>query len=165
MDHKRNECDDDPDGSGASRAFRELTYIWLALAWDSVYCDYDSQERHEEAMKDSQLTKEEFDDPVFRAACRKFQELQDANKSIKLLMAAREMIDKFIDYFQSADPLERDAQTGRPIYKVKDIQTELKGLVDVHDTMTALEAQVKKQMEAQSQYRGNVVQDFDPGEF
>jgi len=31
------------------------------------------------------------------------------------------MIDKFIDYFNEADPLDRDEQTGKPIYKVKDI--------------------------------------------
>jgi len=31
------------------------------------------------------------------------------------------MVDKFIDYFETADPLERDITTGKPIYKVKDI--------------------------------------------
>jgi len=31
------------------------------------------------------------------------------------------MVDKFIDYFENADPMERDEVTGKPIYKVKDI--------------------------------------------
>ena len=75
------------------------------------------------------------------------------------------MVDKFIDYFNLADPLEKDIQTGKPIYKVKDIQAEMKNLIDVHQTMVELEAQVKKQLEATSAYRGNVKEDFDPGDF
>ena len=82
---------------------------------------YDEQERHSEAIKDAELTDEEFNNPEFRAACRKFREIQESNKSIKLLNAAKAMVDKFIDYFNQADPLERDEQTGKPIFKVKDI--------------------------------------------
>lgn len=144
---------------------RELTYIYLAISWKSPYKDYSEQERHEAALSDASLTEEEFNNPIFRAACRKYREIQESNKSIKLLNAAKEMVDKFIDYFQTADPLERDEQTGKPIYKVKDIQAELKNLIDVHETMVTLEAQVKKQLEAQSTLRGGVQEDFDPGEF
>ena len=42
------------------------------------------------------------------------------------------MVDKFIDYFNIADPLDKDPVTGKPIYKVKDIQAEMKNLIDVH---------------------------------
>ena len=68
---------------------RELTYIYLAIDWSSPYRDYSEQERHEEALSDAALSQEEFDDPIFRAACRKYQALQDSNKSIKLLSAAK----------------------------------------------------------------------------
>jgi hypothetical protein len=40
-------------------------------------------------LSDSGLTEEEFNNPVFREACRKYRNLQDSNKSIKLLNAAR----------------------------------------------------------------------------
>ena len=82
-----------------------------------------------------------------------------------MLHSAQAMVDKFIDYFETADPLERDITTGKPIYKVKDIQTELKNLTETHETLVQLEAQVKKHLEASSSYRGNVVEDFDPGDF
>ena len=130
-----------------------------------IYADYDEQERHSEAIKDAELTDEEFNNPEFRAACRKFREIQESNKSIKLLNAAKAMVDKFIDYFNQADPLERDEQTGKPIFKVKDIQAEMKNLIDVHETMVNLESQVKKQIQAQSTLRGGVIRDFDPGDF
>ena len=161
----RNKCKEDPKGVLGLRAFREFTYIWLAICWKSIYADYDEQERHSEAIKDAELTDEEFNNPEFRAACRKFREIQESNKSIKLLNAAKAMVDKFIDYFNQADPLERDEQTGKPIFKVKDIQAEMKNLIDVHETMVNLESQVKKQIQAQSTLRGGVIRDFDPGDF
>lgn len=165
MKPERNKCEEDPSGSLGLRAFREFTYIWLAIAWDSIYADYTEQERHQEALRDASMTEEEFNDPEFRAACRKYKEIQNSNRSIKMLHAAQAMVDKFIDYFETADPLERDEQTGKPIYKVKDIQTELKNLTETHETLVQLEAQVKKHLEASSSYRGNVVEDFDPGDF
>ena len=161
----RNKCKEDPKGVLGLRAFREFTYIWLALCWKSIYADYDEQERHSEAIKDAELTDEEFNNPEFRAACRKFREIQESNKSIKLLNAAKAVVDKFIDSFNQADPLERDEQTGKPIFKVKDIQAEMKNLIDVHETMVNLESQVKKQIQAQSTLRGGVIRDFDPGDF
>lgn len=165
MKPERNKCEEDPSGSLGLRAFREFTYIWLAIAWDSIYADYTEQERHQEALKDANITEEEFNNPEFRAACRKYKEIQNSNRSIKMLHSAQAMVDKFIDYFETADPLERDITTGKPIYKVKDIQTELKNLTETHETLVQLEAQVKKHLEASSSYRGNVVEDFDPGDF
>ena len=159
---ERNKCKEDPKGLHGLRAFREFTYIWLAICWKSIYADYDEQERHQEALRDAEMTEEEFNNPEFRAACRKFRAIQDSNKSIRLLQAANEMVDKFIDYFENADPMERDEQTGKPIYKVKDIQAEMKNLIDVHETMVELENQVKKQLSEKSSIRGGAVEGYTP---
>lgn len=164
MDNERNICKEDPKGTKGLRAFREFTYIWLALSWKSIYADYDEQERHTEALRDAKITEEEFNNPEFRAACRKFKNIQESNKSIKLLNAAKEMVDKFIDYFKLADPLERDEQTGRPVYRVKDIQTEMANLIKVHETMVQLEAQVKKEIETQSSLRGGFTDGYMPND-
>ena len=162
MNSERNKCKEDPKGQYKLRAFREFTYIWLAIDWKSIYADYDEQERHQEALKDANLTEEEFNNPEFRAACRKYREIQESNKSIKLLNSAKAMVDKFIDYFNEADPLERDEQTGKPIYKVKDIQAEMKNLIDVHETLIQLEAQVKKQITEQSNIRAGARNGYRP---
>ena len=79
------------------RAFKELTYIFLALDYKSIYSQYTEYERHEEALSDSGITEEMFNDPLFREACRKYRSLQDSNKSIKLLNAARNAADQFVD--------------------------------------------------------------------
>jgi hypothetical protein len=65
-----------------TQLWKELTYIYLAIDWKSPYSQYLEQERHEEALNDSGLTEKEFNDPIFREACRKYKALQNSNKSI-----------------------------------------------------------------------------------
>ena len=76
-----------------ARLWKELTYIYLAIDWKSLYNQYSEQERHIEALSDSGITEEEFNDPIFREACRKYKALQDSNKSIKMLRAAMNAAD------------------------------------------------------------------------
>lgn len=165
MKNERNICKEDPKGNYGLRAFREFTYIWLAIDWKSIYADYTEQERHKEALKDAQMTEEEFNNPEFRAACRKYRAIQESNRSIKLLQAAQNTVDKFIDYFNNVDPEERDPLTGKPIFKVKDLMAEISSLSKVHDELQTLESVVKKDLIETSSLRGNVVRAFDPGEF
>ena len=165
MDDERNICDEDPKGSKHLLAYKEFTYIWLALDWQSFYSDYSEQERHQAALQDSQLTREQFNDPKFRAACRRYRDIQESIISIKLLKSSQEMVNKFIDYFHSLDPQERDPQTGKPIWKVKDIQAELTNLPKVIDQLKQVEGYVKKEMQEQSQVRGGAVDGFTPKDF
>lgn len=162
MSPERNKCKEDPKGHFGLRAFREFTYIWLAISWESIYSEYDEQERHQEALRDSQITEEEFNNPEFRAACRKYRQIQESNLSVKMLRAAQETVNKFIEYFAEVDPLERDDQTGKPVYKVKDIMGELTQLGKVHDELKDLESRVKKETAEQSTIRGGAVEGYEP---
>lgn len=165
MDNKRNISKQDPEGKYHLRAFREFKYIWLAIDWQSIYADYSEQERHQEALKDAQITEQEFNDPLFREACRKYRRIQDETRSIKLLQAAQNTVDKFIDYFNNVDPEERDVQTGKPIYKVKDIMAEISSLSKVNDELKVLEGQVKKEITETSTLRAGAVDGFVPQGF
>lgn len=162
MKCERNICKEDPKGVYGLRAFREFTYIWLAIDWKSIYADYTEQERHHEALRDAGITEEEFNNPEFRAACRKYRAIQESNRSIKLLQAAQNTVDKFIDYFNNVDPEERDTVTGKPIFKVKDLMSEISSLSKVHDELTALEGMVKKELSEQSSIRAGAVEGFIP---
>lgn len=162
MEPERNKCKDDPKGTLGLRAFREFTYIWLAIAWESIYSEYDEQERHQDALRDANMTEQEFNDPTFRAACRKFRQIQESTLSVKMLKAAQETVNKFIEYFNAVDPLERDETTGKPLYKVKDIMTELSSLGKVHDELKDLENRVKKEISEQSSIRGGAVEGYEP---
>lgn len=162
MDVKRNKCKEDPEGKYKLRAFREFTYIYLAIDWMSPYRDYYEQDRHQEALRDADITEEEFNNPEFRAACRKYRALQDETRSIKLLKAAQNVIDKFVDYFNNIDVEERDEQTGKPIYKTKDVMAEISSLHKVHEELVILESQVKKEISETSSIRAGAVEGFMP---
>ena len=159
---ERNICKEDPKGIQGLRAFREFTYIWLAIDWKSPYSDFSERERHQEALNDSGITEEEFNNPEFRAACRKYRQLQESNRSIKMLQAAQNTVDNFIDYFNTVvDLSERDAN-GKPVFKTKDIISEISSLSKVHEELKILEGQVKKEMMETTSIRGGVTDGFLP---
>lgn len=165
MKNARNICSEDPKGQLGLRAFREFTYIWLAIDWKSVYADYSEQERHKEALNDSGLTEEEFNNPEFRAACRKYRDIQESNRSIKMLKAAQDTVDNFIDYFTTiVDFSERDIN-GKPIFKAKDVAAEITQLSKINDELKTLESQVKKEFQETSTIRGGAIEGFIPDEF
>lgn len=156
----RNKTKQDPKGISKSRAYRELTYIWLMCDWSSPYSDYTEQERHREALKDSGLSEEEWTDPTFRAACRKYRELQNSSRSLKLIKSAQGVVDKITDYFNTLDIQERDAVTGKPIFKTKDVMSELSDVSKVVEQLKTLEFLYKKEQEAENGLMGNVETGF-----
>lgn len=146
-------------------AFKELTYIYLAIDWKSPYNQYTELERHEEALRDSGITEEEFNNPVFREACRKYRTLQESNLSIRMLNAAKLGAQQFIDYFTIiADLNERDIN-GKPVFDAKKHFETMSKMHELHDELTSLESIVKKELTETSTLRAGAVEDFDPGDF
>lgn len=148
-----------------TQATKELTYIYLALDWKSPYNQYSEFERHEESLNDSGLTEEEFNDPIFREACRKYRRLQESNKSVQLLNAARLAADQFVQYFETIIDLNERDQNGKPVFSAEKVMKEMAQLSKVHEQLKILEAQVKQEMEVSSGTRAGVQKGFDPGDF
>lgn len=161
LEPSRNKCKEDSSGLEHIRADREFTYIYLAIDWKSPYAGYTNQERHEAALKDAEITEEEWNNPEFRAACRKYVALQDSNRYVRLLQAAQEVTDKIIDYFHNVDLQEQDEQ-GKYLVKVKDVQAAMKEAADQIETLKQIESLVKKEVMEQSQIRGGAVEGFMP---
>ena len=161
LEPSRNKCKEDPSGLEHIRADREFTYIYLAIDWKSPYANYSNQEKHEAALKDAHITEEEWNNPEFRAACRKYVALQDSNRYVRLLQAAQEVTDKIIDYFHNVDLQEQDEQ-GKYLVKVKDVQAAMKEAADQIETLKQIESLVKKEVMEQSQIRGGAVEGFMP---
>lgn len=148
-----------------ARLWKELTYIYLAIDWKSLYNQYPEQERHQESLSDSGITEEEFNDPLFREACRKYKALQDSNKSIKMLRAAMNAADQFIDYFNDIVDLNERDVNGKPIFTAEKVMKEVAMLNKVHEELIVLENRVKKELAEKSTLRAGAVEDFDPGDF
>ena len=163
LEPKRNICKEDPSGLDHLRADREFTYIYLAIDWKSPYSGYSNQEKHEAALRDGEISEEEWNNPEFRAACRKYVALQDSNRYVRLLQAAQEVTDKIIDYFGNIDLNATDDQ-GKPLVKIADIQKAMEQSVKQIESLKQIEALVKKEMTEQSQIRGGAVEGFMPDE-
>ena len=161
LEIERNKCKEDPSGLNHLKADKEFTYIYLAIDWKSPYSGFSNQERHEAALSDSELTEEEWNDPTFRAACRKYVSLQDSNRYVRLLQASQQVTDKIIDYFQNIDFDATDEQ-GKPLVKVADIQKAMDQSVKQIESLKQIEALVKKELTEQSQIRGGAVEGFMP---
>jgi hypothetical protein len=67
-----------------------------------------------------------------------------------------------MDYFHNIDPEERDVQTGKPIFKVKDIMAEVSSLSKVLDELNTLESMVKKELAETSSVRGDYEDGYLP---
>lgn len=161
LNPERNKCDEDPSGLLHLRADREFTYIYLAICWKSPYANYAEQERHQAALKDGEISEEEWEDPLFRAACRKYRALQESNRYVRLLQSAELVTDKIIDYFDNLDLSAVDDQ-GKPLVKVSDVQKAMENSAKQIETLRQIEALVKKEVLEQSQIRGGAVEGFMP---
>lgn len=144
------------------RADREFTYIYLALDWKSPYSGYSELERHQAALSDAKITEEEWEDSLFRAACRKYRALQESNRYVRLLKSAELVTDKIIDFFNNVDIEERDEQTGKYVNKVSDVQKAMENAAKQIETLKLVESLVKKEITEQSTIRGGATEGFTP---
>lgn len=159
----RNITEEDPKGLNKTRAYREFTYMYLMIDWQSHYSQFSEAERNEAAKEDSDITEEEFNDPTFRAACRKYREIQESARDVKLVRAAQNKVDELIDYFnEGSDLQERDAISGKPIFKAKDVMGEMSSVSKILDELDTLEARVKKKQKAASGLRAGATEGYVP---
>lgn len=160
FEHGRNITKTDKTGEKKTRAFRELQYIYLAIDWNSPYNQYMAQEKHQMALYDAEITDEEFEDPVFRAACRKYQEVQDQSIVGALLQSQYNTIHKMKVYYDNID-LEEKREDGMRVNKTKDILAEMQQTAKALDGLKGLEEMWKKEQEQEAELRG----DAAPGNY
>ena len=153
-DEKRNKTKEDKTGRKRKRAFKEFKFIYLFFDWGSPYFDYSESDKHREAFNDSELTEEEYNDPLFKEACRKYESLQENALEIRLLKAAMRAVEEQIFYLENVNLNERNVETGKPIFKSKDLIAEIKGCKDLISSLRELERQVKKGEDAENTLRG-----------
>ena len=83
---------------------------------------------------------------------------------MRLIKAAQGMVDKITNYFNDIDLSERDPITGRPIYKTKDVMSEMQSVSKIVEELKILEILFKKQQESAPSMRGSAEDGFDPGD-
>ena len=155
--NERNICKEDPTGKKKLRGFRELIYIYMAIDWGAPGSKDTPANRHKYALEASQLTDEEYNDPVFKAACRKYQELQNSSSVIgQMVETYQNNIHKMKIFIDSIDYNER-TDTGTPVFRIKDTLTEMQNLSKALQSLKELEAQYKEEQDEASGLRGDTV--------
>ena len=160
--NERNKCPEDPSGTKRLKAFRELTYIYMAIDWGAPGSKDTPANRHKYALEASQLTDEEYNDPLFREACRKYKELQDGSSTVgPLIQTFRNKLHEIQVFIQSIDYNERSETTGMPVFKVKETLDAMQQLSKVMASLKMLEGEYKEEIQEASGLRG----DATPGLF
>lgn len=151
----RNICKEDKKGVLKLRARREFTYLYQKFCPKSPYYEYTEQEAHKEALNDSGLSQEEFDDLDFRAACKKCQQIVKSDRILRMLNAAYNQCDDITEYFDTiVDYDERDAN-GKPIFDPKNIMAMIKTMAGVISGIDELKILYLKGLEAASTLRSD----------
>lgn len=158
---ERNITKEDKTGKLRKKAFNEFKYIYLNYDWKSPYSQYSAYERNSAAMIDAELTEEDMKDEIFKAGCKKYDEIQNSSRIWRLLRAQYGIIDKMTIYYENIDLQERDLETGKPIFKAKDVQAEIQATGKTIEGIKILEDAFKREKQAESKTRG----DKEPGAF
>lgn len=155
--NERNKTKDDPDGHLKTRGFRELIYIYMAIDWGAPGSKDTPENRRQQALEASRLTEEELEDPVFRAACKKYQELQDSSSTIgPMIQMFRNKLYEIKSFIESIDYNER-TDSGTPVFKVKDTFDTMQQLSKVMTSLKQLEAEYKEEQDEVSGLRGDTM--------
>lgn len=161
LDPKRNKCKEDKTGNKALLAFKELTYIYLMLDFKSPYFQYTEQDKHEAALADSELTEEDLKDPFFVAAYQKYNEIQEMDPILILIKTAQRTLYKTRVFLDNIDFNEDVDETGRPLYKPKDVIADIASIAKMRIQLQELEEDYKSSLGQSSDVRGGVEIGFD----
>lgn len=64
-------------------------------------------------------------------------------------------VESIIYYFDHLDINERDPETGKPVFKTKDVIAEIKGASDLIKSIRELEERIKEGMQEETALRGD----------
>lgn len=159
-DVKRNKCDEDKSGEQRLLAYKELTYIYLMLDFKSPYFQYTEQDKHEAALVDSGLTEDQLKDKLFIAAYNKYDEIINSDPILELIKTAHRTLYKTRVFLDNIDFNNDVDETGRPLYKPKDVLADIGSIGKMRVQLQELEIEHKKNLQA----NGNKIRgDVEPG--
>lgn len=159
--NERNACPEDPDGHKKLRGFKELVYIYMAIDWNAPGSKDTPANRQKYALEASGLTEKDLEDPVFKAACKKYQELQEASSTVgPMIQTFRNKLHEIQVFIKSIDYNER-TDSGLPVFKIKETLDAMQQLARVMESLKVLEAAYKEEQQASTSLRG----DTRPGLF
>ena len=160
-DKNRNKCKDDKNGDLRIKAFKEFTYIFLMLDYKSPYFKYAERDKHEAALVDSGLTEKDLQDPLFKAAYHKYDEIQNCDPFLELIRTAFKTLRKTRIFLDNTDYNNDVDSEGRPLYKPADVIKAIGSIGNMRVQLQELEENYKSNLAADSKIRGSAELGFD----
>ena len=160
-DKNRNKCKDDKNGDLRIKAFKEFTYIFLMLDYKSPYFKYAERDKHEAALVDSGLTEKDLQDPLFKAAYHKYDEIQNCDPFLELIRTAFKTLRKTRIFLDNIDYNNDVDSEGRPLYKPAHVIKDIVSIGKMRVQLQELEENYKSNLAADSKIRGSAELGFD----
>lgn len=132
-------------------------FVYLYADYASPYRDYPEDDKRIQAAYDSYLSSEESVMEQLDCACKKWGEIQDKDRNVRILKAGQQQVDELIAYFSEPAKLTQK-KDGKPIYKAKDIMMELREIGSISDELDRHEERVRLGDAAQSNIRGGAIE-------
>lgn len=158
-DQKRNICKEDKTGEQRLKAKKELTYIYLTLDFKSPYFKYAEKDKHEAALQDSGLKETDLKDKDFSTAYHKYDEIQNTDPILELIKTAYKTLRKTRIFLDNIDYINDVDADGRPLYKPKDVISDIGSIAKMRTQLQELEVAYKENLVANTKLRG----DTEPG--
>lgn len=144
-------------------AIAQLAFVYYYSDYKSIYANItDEEERAAEIYKTGTL-KELPDDMVYKA-CSFYKRRQNTT-SMELLISARKAVKKIEEYFDTVDFTEEN-EKGMLKHDITKGSNLLGNIAKITQNLASLEDQVKKEIEAAGDMKGNRTKSlFEDGDF
>jgi hypothetical protein len=123
--------------------FKELTYVYFASDYKSIYLSYDKDTREERLKLDFIGDIKYKPSKEVVKAIEKYKELQ-RTPTMRFLEANQNAMESMGKYYNSIDWKERD-EKGKPIYDITKISTSVKQVGGIIDNIEKLKDKVAKE--------------------
>jgi hypothetical protein len=130
------------------------------LDFKSPYFQYTEQDKHIAALSDSGLNEAQLKDTLFINAYNKYQELLESDPILGLIKTAHRTLYKMQIFLDNIDFNEDVDETGRPLYKPKDIIADIGSIGKMRTQLQELEIEYKKNLQANN---NKLKGDIEPG--
>lgn len=155
------DVNDNGIGHGNSEAIMKYAnyckFVYLYADYASPYRDYPENDKRIQAAYDCYLTNEESVMEQLSVACDKWVEMQSMDRNVRILRAGQKQVDDLISYFSEEGKLTK-MKDGKPVYKAKDIMSELREIGSISDELDRHEERVRLGDTSQSNIRGGAVE-------
>lgn len=145
----------DADGRKKLKARKQFAYIFFMIDFKSPIFSWELSERHEEALRYTDLTEADVNQPLVRRAYEEYQKLQfKAARSLKTLENAYKALDSLDNYLGNINFNEKDKQ-GKLLHNPKEVGANISQLNKMFDELDKFEKRVHEQLKESTTIRGS----------